>query len=130
MKNLSAETATIRTDRKYANIVDLNMDGLDISGRICRWMRMSDDLISRKFLLECAEYDDKWRLVIPYEKVKNAPTAFDKEKVTQELKSNMESAQLAQSLVGTDLVQCGGFSYGYYNGVKDAIKIVEEGGIE
>ena len=58
------------------------------------------------------------------------PTAFDKEKVTQELKSNMESAQLAQSLVGTDLVQCGGFSYGYYNGVKDAVKIVEKGGIE
>ncbi len=59
-----------------------------------------------------------------------APTAFDKEKVTQELKSNMESAQLAQSLVGTDLVQCGGFSYGYYNGVKDAVKIVEKGGID
>ena len=58
------------------------------------------------------------------------PTAFDKEKVTQELKSNMESAQLAQSLVGTDLVQCGGFSYGYYNGVKDAVKIIEKGGIK
>lgn len=50
--------------------------------------------------------------------------------MTQELKSNMESAQLAQLLVGTDLVQCGGFSYGYYNGVKDAVKIVEKGGIE
>ena len=62
--------------------------------------------------------------------VKCAPTAFDKEKVTQELKSNMGSAQLAQLLVGTDLVQCGGFSYGYYNGVKDAVKIVEKGGIE
>lgn len=62
--------------------------------------------------------------------VKCAPTAFDKEEVIQELKSNMESAQLAQSLVGTDLVQCGGFSYGYYNGVKDAVKIVEKGGIE
>lgn len=58
------------------------------------------------------------------------PIVFDKEKVTQELKSNMESAQLAQSLVGTDLVQCGGFSYGYYNGVKDAVKIIEKGGIK
>ena len=59
-------------------------------------------------------------------KIEETPTAFDKEKVTQELKSNMESAQLVQSLVGTDLVQCGGFSYGYYNGVKDAVKIVEK----
>lgn len=25
---------------------------------------------------------------------------------------------------------CGGFSYGYYNGIKDAIEIVEKGGIE
>ena len=62
--------------------------------------------------------------------IEETPTAFDKEKVTQELKSNMESAQLVQSLAGTDLVQCGGFSYGYYNGVKDAVKIVEKGGIE
>ena len=65
-----------------------------------------------------------------YMEIEETPTAFDKEKVTQELKSNMESAQLVQSLVGTDLVQCGGFSYGYYNGVKDAVKIVEKGGIE
>lgn len=42
---------------------------------------MSDDLISRKFLLECAEYDNNGRLIIPYRYVKNAPTAFDKEKV-------------------------------------------------
>lgn len=62
--------------------------------------------------------------------IEQQPTAFDREEVTQELKSNMESAQLAQSLVGTDLVQCGGFSYGYYNGVKDAVKIVEKGGIK
>lgn len=46
---------------------------------------MSDDLISRKFLLECAEYDNNGRLIIPYRYVKNAPTAFDKEKVLDEL---------------------------------------------
>lgn len=61
--------------------------------------------------------------------VSEQQTAFDKEKVIEELKSNMGSAQLAQSLAGTDLVQCGGFSYGYYNGVKDAVKIVEKGGL-
>lgn len=95
---------------------------------------MMDDLISRKALIEkldewCGSQtylisEEVWKII------KNSPKAFDKEKVTQELKSNMESAQLAQSLVGTDLVQCGGFSYGYYNGVKDAVKIVEKGGIE
>lgn len=108
---------------------------------------MSDDLISRKALLEeirsfrCsitglragkgvfASAEDEYRKSI-LQIIEDQPTAFDKEKVTQELKSNMESAQLAQSLVGTDLVQCGGFSYGYYNGVKDAVKIVEKGGIE
>lgn len=62
--------------------------------------------------------------------IKRMPTAFDKEKVIEELKSNMGSAQLAQLLAGTDLVQRGGFLYGYYNGIKDAIEIVEKGGIE
>ena len=59
-----------------------------------------------------------------------APTAFDKEKVIEELKKNMGSAQLVQALIGTELVQCGGFSYGYYNGIKDVVEIVEKGGIE
>lgn len=99
---------------------------------------MSDDLISRKAVLHIL-YDIKDDDNVPknygtvldiIRKIRKLPTAFDKEKVTQELKSNMESAQLAQLLVGTDLVQCGGFSYGYYNGVKDAVKIVEKGGIE
>lgn len=56
---------------------------------------MSDDLISRKSLLECAEYDDKGRLVIPYRKVKNAPTAFDKEKVIEELKQISKALLMA-----------------------------------
>ena len=99
---------------------------------------MIDDLISRKAVLEIL-YDISDRnygslfghgINKACDVIEHAETAFDKEKVTQELKSNMELAQLAQSLVGTDLVQCGGFSYGYYNGVKDAVKIVEKGGIK
>lgn len=86
---------------------------------------MSDDLISRKSLLECAEYDDKGRLVIPYRKVKNAPTAFDKEKVIEELKANMNSVLGISGQAVTFM-----FSDGYYNGVKDAIEIVEKGGVE
>ena len=93
---------------------------------------MSDDLISRQALIEnlMQEIPLAENVHIFRDIIENQPTAFDKEKVTQELKSNMESAQLAHSLVGTDLVQCGGFSYGYYNGVKDAVKIIEKGGIE
>lgn len=99
---------------------------------------MSDDLISRKTLLkELREIMDEphntmflMGIGAAVSIIEHRETAFDKEKVIEELKSNMGSAQLAQSLAGTDLVQCGGFSYGYYNGVKDAVKIVEKGGIE
>ena len=96
---------------------------------------MSDDLISRKALLNRFKYSetdnetDKAWICTVRRIIKGQPTAFDKEKVIEELKSNMGSAQLAQLLAGTDLVQCGGFSYGYYNGVKDAVKIVEKGGL-
>lgn len=92
---------------------------------------MKDDLISRKALLYSLRGNVLVDVTAELEKsIMEQPTAFDKEKVIEELKSNMGSAQLAQSLAGTDLVQCGGFSYGYYNGVKDAVKIVEKGGIE
>lgn len=88
---------------------------------------MSDDLISRKFLLECAEYDDKWRLVIPYEKVKNAPTAFDKEKVIEKIKDE-------SSLERFEDVGISGNVYGHYSkeviDTGEAIEIVEKGGIE
>lgn len=88
---------------------------------------MSDDLISRKFLLECAEYDDKWRLVIPYEKVKNAPTAFDKEKVIEKIKDE-------SSLERFEDVGISGNVYGHYSkeviDTEEAIEIVEKGGIE
>ena len=88
---------------------------------------MSDDLISRKFLLECAEYDDKWRLVIPYEKVKNAPTAFDKEKVIEKIKDE-------SSLERFEDVGISGNVYGHYSkeviDTEEAIEIVEKGGME
>ena len=90
---------------------------------------MSDDLISRKSLLECAEYDDKGRLVIPYRKVKNAPTAFDKEKVIEELKEMATHSASCKN-------QCefGSTEYFDYMGAevayKTTIEIVEKGGIE
>lgn len=84
---------------------------------------MSDDLISRKFLLECAEYDNNGRLIIPYRKVKNATTAFDKEKVIEEL----------DKLTGEEctLHECGIRSERCKPCIaKKAIEIVEKGGIK
>lgn len=78
---------------------------------------MSDDLISRKSLLECAEYDDKGRLVIPYRKVKNAPTAFDKEKVIEELKQISKALLMAENFNGAACID-------------KAIEVIEKGGIE
>lgn len=88
---------------------------------------MSDDLISRKSLLDCAEYDDKGRLVIPYRKVKNAPTAFDKEKVIEKIKDESSSERFED-------VGISGNVYGHYFkeviDTEEAIEIVKKGGIE
>ena len=54
-----------------------------------------------------------------------AQPAFDKEKVIEELKANMNSVLGISGQAVTFM-----FSDGYYNGVKDAIEIVEKGGIE
>lgn len=54
-----------------------------------------------------------------------AQTAFDTEKVIRELKANMSSVQGISGKAVTFM-----FSDGYYNGTKDAIEIVEKGGIE
>ena len=91
--------------------------------------RMSDDLISRKALLNEVEYDDKYRLIIPYEKIKNAQTAFDKEKVIEELREMQSHSKLCKN-------QCGFTSTEYfdYMGAEvaygTAIESVEKGGIE
>lgn len=57
--------------------------------------------------------------------IEETSTAFDKEKVIEELKANMSSAQGISGQAVTFM-----FSDGYYNGTKDAIEIVEKGGIE
>lgn len=92
--------------------------------------RVSNDLISLEYLLNCAEYDDNWRLIIPYETVENAPTSFDKEKVIEELEDNMKLFQIARLLEGTELLPLMGSAYGYCSGMKDAAEIIEKGGIE
>ena len=84
---------------------------------------MMNDLISRKSLLECAEYDDKGRLVIPYRKVETAPTAFDKEKVIEEL-DKLTGEECTLHECGTRSERCKPCI------AKKAIEIVEKGGIE
>lgn len=91
---------------------------------------MSDDLISRKFLLECAEYDNNGRLIVPYRYVKNAPTAFDKEKVIEELKS-WEKASHDAGIQST-YAELDNKASGYYQESRAyhrAIEIVEKGGL-
>lgn len=87
---------------------------------------MSDDLISRKYLLECAEYDNNGRLIIPYRYVKNAPTAFDKEKVIEKIKDESRAERLED-------VSISGNVYGYnierVINEEDVIEIVEKGGL-
>ena len=84
---------------------------------------MSDDLISRKFLLECAEYDNNGRLIIPYRCVKNAPTAFDKEKVIKKLK-HLENDTFNYSNRYNDKI-----AFGESSAFRAAIENVEKGGI-
>ena len=96
---------------------------------------MSDDLISRKALLGTERLlmtdivqnnpTAKYILEQVLYDIEHADTAFDKEKVIKELKANMSSVQGISGQAVTFM-----FSDGYYNGTKDAIEIVEKGGIE
>ena len=92
---------------------------------------MRDDLISRKALVNSLEtgkdkvYEGKTIFEVMNEIISEQETAFDKEKVIEELKANMNSVQGISGQAVTLM-----FSNGYYNGVKDAIEIVEKGGVE
>lgn len=87
---------------------------------------MSDDLISRKALLDSLRGNVLVDVTPEIEKtVEEQPTAFDKGKVIEELKANMSSVQGISGQAVTFM-----FSDGYYNGIKDAIEIVEKGGGE
>lgn len=88
---------------------------------------MSNDLISRKATIEAVKMVIQAGLPEEaiYAKIEEIPTSFDKEKVIKELKANMSSAQGISGQAVTFM-----FSDGYYNGTKDAIEIVEKGGIE
>ena len=96
---------------------------------------MSDDLISRKALLEVIDIS----FIIPILKmnlrpeheavlkireiIMNMPTAFDKEKVINEI--HISSAGMAVNMNVSS-----SYAEGYIDAAKDIIEIVEKGGIE
>ena len=84
---------------------------------------MSDDLISRKALLDRFRYGDKesesdkaWICAVR-RMIKEQPTAFDKEKVIEELKQISKALLMAENFNGAACID-------------KAIEIVEKGGIE
>ena len=89
---------------------------------------MNDDLISREYLLNCAEYDDNGRLIIPYRTVKNAPTAFDKEKVIDKLEKLRVGYFLTIANTGDKKLDCAYEHVG--NTLDKSLEIVEKGGVE
>lgn len=89
---------------------------------------MSDDLISRKALLDRFRYGDKefesdkaWICAVR-RMIKEQPTAFDKEKVINEI--HISSAGMA-----VNMNVCSSYAEGYIDAAKDIIEIVEKGGI-
>ena len=91
---------------------------------------MNDDLISRKALLDRFRYGDKesesdkaWICAVR-RMIKEQTTAFDKEKVIEELKAKAEDSIKYWSEFDDE------DAFGEMNAYKKAIEIVEKGGIE
>ena len=91
---------------------------------------MSDDLISRKALLNALEnakdkvYEGKTILEVMQEIIGEQKTAFDKEQVIEELQKNAEEARAYWQKYDCEDI------HGLFRGYKNAIEIVKKGGIE
>ena len=96
---------------------------------------MSDDLISRKAVLDILTEERIRNSILASpafgemlaQRIKNIPTAFDKEKVIEKLKDQYNYSRKVRSKNDNDY-----FEYwdGRTDSYKDAIEIVEKGGIE
>lgn len=94
---------------------------------------MSNDLISRKVLLgterllmtNIVENNPTAKYILEQVlfDIENAPTAFDKEKVIDQLKV-LSSGIILNTNISDD------YAEGYVRAAKDIIEIVEKGGIE
>lgn len=78
---------------------------------------MSDDLISRKAVLELLFKDGEWCCDVSkiYERVENLTTAFDKEKVIEELLSESICARVGEEA---------------FIRLDRSVEIIKKGGIE
>ena len=89
---------------------------------------MSDDLISRKALIadmKSRKYIDKALCEIFETVVDEAPTAFNKEKVMNEIKEYKEDAEKWAN----KLIESADEFYTYMNAYNNCLEIVEKGGI-
>ena len=95
---------------------------------------MSDDLISRKVLLgterllmtDIVENNPTAKYILEQVlfDIENAPTAFDKEKVIEELKKHADIAIETNEAYGSEV------AFGEWSAYKQAEEIVKKGGIE
>lgn len=93
--------------------------------------RMSDDLIRRKAVLNIlteARVKDSILCSPAFvemltQRIKKIPTAFDKEKVIEQIKVLSTGIILNTNI-------CDDYAEGYVRAAKDIIEIVEKGGIE
>ena len=97
---------------------------------------MSDDLISRKALLDRFRYGDKesesdkaWICAVR-RMIKEQPTAFDKEKVIKELREELNLSDAEKERCARENPLQFDSAKGYANGIANAIEIVEKGGLE
>ena len=97
---------------------------------------MSDDLISRKALLDRFRYGDKesesdkaWICAVR-RMIKEQPTAFDKEKVIKELREELNLSDAEKERCARENPLQFDSAKGYVNGIANAIEIVEKGGLE
>lgn len=96
----------------------------------CKIDTRSDDLISRKALLNALEnakdkvYEGKTILEVMQEIIGEQKTAFDKEQVIEELQKNAEEARAYWQKYDCEDI------HGLFRGYKNAIEIVKKGGIE
>ena len=94
---------------------------------------MSDDLISRKVLLgterllmtDIVENNPTAKYILEQVlfDIENAPAAFDKEKVIEQIKVLSTGIILNTNI-------CDDYAEGYVRAAKDIIEIIEKGGIE
>lgn len=92
---------------------------------------MSDDLISRKSLIEnLNKFAPEHYNALVNDLIMKEPTAFDKKKVIEELREELNLSDAEKERCARENPLQFDSAKGYANGIANAIEIVEKGGIE